>query len=460
MSDGREAATIGALQRDEARWLRVLWCDNANVIRLKALHLPSARLHASGPALVARLERGLTISQALQALPVMRDAPVADAQLPPTREIRLVPDWPTLYAPPHTPGHCDVMANFISDGAPWALCPRDFLRRMERRGSAAGLAFQIGVEIEFFLLQSDTADGAAPRPVDHDVYAAASAHATSRAVIDEVTDNLWRSGIALAGYNPESGPGQHEISLAHASPLVIADRLVAARDIIRAVALRHARSVTFLPKLFADATGSGAHLHLSLWADGRNVTADAQQPFGLDARARHFIAGLMTHLAALTALTTPTPSSFRRLQPQTWSGAFTAWGIGNKEAAVRVLIDREAASAARFELKTVDLSANPYIAIGAVLAAGLDGIATAQRLGDPIDVTPDALSESERRHLGIARLPADLAAALAALAGDAVLCDALGADLARVYAAVRRAEHDALHGESLERERALLLTRY
>jgi len=448
-----------ALSAEDARFLRVCWCDNAGILRTKLLHLPSARQRAGdGDALLAHLARTLTITQALQALPVMADEPVAAAGLPPAREVRLVPDWSTLRRLGHAPGHLEVMADLRLDDGPWALCPRDFLRRMELRASQLGLAVEVGVELEFFLLRPAAEPRAQPVPVDHDLYAAVGALTAVRPVIDAIANQLWASGIPLCGYNPESGPGQHEFSLAHASPLVLADRVVSARGTIHAVAHEHGLVASFLPKVFADATGSGAHLHLSLWADGRNLTTASGEPSGLSARGQHFVAGLLAHLPALTALTTPTPNSFRRLQPHTWSGAFAAWGQDNKEAAVRVLA--EPGGAGRFELKTVDASANPYLAIGAVLAAGLHGIATAAPLGPPVQVDPGTLTADERRDLGVARLPADLGEALAALDDDPVLRDALGEELARVHSAVRRAEHEALHATSLEHERALLLTRY
>jgi glutamine synthetase len=327
-----------------------------------------------------------------------------------------------------------------------------------QRAAQLGLGFRVGVELEFFLLRPPVDPAAPPIPIDHDLYAALGALSTARPVVDALAGHLWASGIPLAGYNAESGPGQHEISLAHTSPLALADRLASARGTIRAVAHEHGLVASFLPKVFADATGSGAHLHVSLWADGENVTPARGEPSGLSPRAQHFVAGILARLPALTALTTPSPNSFRRLQPHTWSGAFAAWGLDNKEAAVRVLA--EAGGATRFELKTVDASANPYLAVGAVLAAGLHGIATAQRLGVPVQVDPGTLPADERQRLGIGRLPHDLGEALAALDDDPVLRDALGEELARVYACVRRAEHEALHATSLDHERALLLTRY
>lgn len=447
------------LSAEDARFLRVCWCDNAGVLRTKLLHLPSARQRAGdGAALVAHLERALTITQALQALPVMADEPVADAQLAPSREIGLVPDWSTLRRLTHAPGHFETMADLRADAEPWTLCPRDFLRRMEQRAARLGLAVEVGVELEFFLLRPGAEPSAVPVPVDHDLYAALGALSTVRPVIDAIADHLWASGIPLCGYNAESGPGQHELSLEHASPLVLADRLASARGTIRAVAQEHGLVASFLPKVFADATGSGAHLHVSLWADGQNVTPAYREPSGLSARAQHFVAGLLAHLPALTALTTPSPNSFRRLQPHTWSGAFAAWGIDNKEAAVRVLAGPRGAT--RFELKTADASANPHLAIGAVLAAGLHGVAVAEPLPPPVQVDPGTLAPDERTRLGVARLPADLGQALAALDDDPVLRDALGDELAHVYACVRRAEHAALDATSLEHERALLLTRY
>jgi glutamine synthetase len=460
-----------ALNKEDLKFLRVLWCDNANVIRTKAIHLPSLKKQLSNDGTVAkrseelltRLERSLTNSAALQALPVMYDEPVPEAGLDPVKEIRLVPDWSTLVMLPYARGHAQVMGNLMLDKFPWELCPRELSRRAVSMLGDLGYQIKVGVEIEFFLFKQNQhceGNGTFAEPVDKALYAQNSAFETSRAVIDDIAEMLWNNGIELAHYNPESGPGQHEISLHYCDPLVLADRLVSARETIRSVALKHGLIASFVPKLFDDATGSGCHLHLSLWSDDKNITPDGKGNWYLSQSCESFIAGILDHLPSLMAFTTPTPNSFRRIQPRTWSGAFRAWGIDNKEAAIRVLANPFGEGPNHFELKTADSSANPYIALFGVIAAGWDGIQRNLKLSDPVQADPANLTEAERKRLGVGLLPTNLEEALGKLDQDNVIKEAMGKEYYRVYTAVRRFEQKELKDLDLEKERKLLLNRY
>jgi glutamine synthetase len=281
-----------------------------------------------------------------------------------------------------------------------------------------------------------------------------------RQVIDEIAEALVEQGILVEQYYPKSGPGQQEISILYAKALSAADQQIAFRETIRAIALQHHLKASFLPKIFADKAGSGCHLHLSIWQDGQNLLPNPEAPGELSEIARRFIAGILHHLPGLMALTTPSTNSYRRIQPHYWSGAFRCWGMDNREAAVRVPSNPEEMSPTHFELKTVDASANPYLALGAVIAAGLDGVRHCFELGEPVTVDPGDLSESERSDRGIERLPINLGESIEQLSGDRVLLDALGAELAQAYLAVRKAEWEAMKDLELEEEVKLLLERY
>jgi glutamine synthetase len=165
--------------------------------------------------------------------------------------------------------------------------------------------------------------------------------------------------------------------------------------------------------------------------------------------AYHFIGGVLKHLPALLAITTPTANSFRRLQPHFWSSAYTAWGIENREAAVRVPTRYwgQELETTNLELKPCDPSCNPYLALGALIAAGLDGVEGALQVGAPADVDPGNWTDRERAERGIVRYPTTLTAALNALELDPILCEALGAPLAREYLVVKRAEAEHFDGK-------------
>jgi glutamine synthetase len=435
---------------DEAgvRFVRILWCDNANIIRGKAVHRG---------ALSEYLQHGVGISAAQQAIPVMYDVPVLESGLGPVGEVRLVPDWNTFTPLPYAPGHARVLGDMVKQGIPWSLCPRSFLKAMVAEASSEGLDVIAAFENEFYLLRQ-TPEGIVP--ADETVFASTLSMDLHQVVIDEIAEALIEQGMLVEQYYPESGPGQQEISILYTNALAAADQQIAFRETVRAIALQHNLKASFLPKIFADKASSGCHLHLSLWQDGQNLIPNWEAQGELSEIARRFIAGVLHHLPALMALTTPSTNSYRRIRPHHWSGAFRCWGMDNREAAVRVPSNPEQRSPTHFELKTVDASANPYLALGAVIAAGLDGIRHCFELGESVTVDPGYMPDAERNARSIDLLPITLGQSIEQLSNDKVLLDALGAELAQVYLAVRKAEWETMKDLQLEEEVKLLLERY
>jgi glutamine synthetase len=428
--------TSEQLKASGTRFLRILWCDNANIIRGRALHITNPDL-----------QRGTAISRGQQAVPVMFDSVIAESGLGPVGEVQLRPAWETLTTLPYCPGHAQVLGEMFDGEVPWAHCPRNFLKTQLRRLGEYDLTLQVAFENEFFLLKRSD-DGIAP--ADTSLYAMTQALNQHAAYIDALVDCLEQQGIASNTWHAESGPGQLELSVRPAKALRAADQQIIFRETARAVAQRHGYIASFLPKPFEGAAGSGCHLNISLWREGTNLTGGSA---GLGEAAQQFIAGILTHQRALAALTLASRNSYRRIAPHAWAGAFTCWGYGNREASIRV-------SEGRFELKAVDGSANPYLALGAVIAAGLDGLARRLPLPAPVDIDPGLYRDEERSALGIAPLPETLIAALDTLESDAVLIEALGTERARAYLAVKRAEWQALQDYSTAQELELLAERY
>jgi glutamine synthetase len=443
-----EKELLQNLDAARIRFVRILWCDNANIIRGKAVHRG---------ALSEYFTHGVGISTAQQAIPVMLDAPAPGSGLGPVGEVRLVPDWKTLTPLPYAPGHARVLGDMVKDGRPWNFCPRHFLKTMVASAKQEGLEVIAAFENEFYFLRQ-TANGVVP--ADDTVYASSFGMDLHQAVIDEIAEALIEQGMPVEQYYSESGPGQQEISILYTTALTAADQQIAFRETVRAIAFQHNLKVSFLPKIFADKAGSGCHLHLSLWQEGENLIPNPEAKGELSQVARRFIAGILHHLPALMALTTPSTNSYRRIRPHHWSGAFRCWGMDNREAAVRVPTHPEEPSPTHFELKTVDASANPYLALGAVIAAGLDGVRHCFELGESVAVDPGYMTEAERSLYGIDLLPINLGKAIEYLSSDNVLLDALGSDLARAYLAVRKAEWEAMKDLELEAEVKLLLERY
>jgi len=438
-------AFVRALRGARIRFVRVITCSTANVIRSKAVNVD---------CLEGTFEHGVGVTAALPALPVMYDAVVQGSGLGPVGEIRLVPDWETFQLVPYAPGHAQVIGDLMLDGRPWPLDPRHFLKRMVAEAGRAGLDVRAGYELEFYLLDGNR------RPADDTVFAATLGMDVAHRIVGDIVDALAAQDIVAQQFYPEAGPGQYELPLAPADPLTTADQMLYARQTLHAVAREAGMRAVLLPKVFENTAGNGAHCHVSLWRDGCNVTGDTKSSHGLSVEAASFVAGMLDHLPALAALTVASRNSYRRLQPRTWSGAFRAWGTDNREAAVRVPSGPNHTAPGHIELKTSDASSNPYLALGAVIAAGLDGLHRRLALPEPVQEDPADLAEAERRRRGVDPLPDTLEAAISALEADRVLVDALGPGLAQAYIAVKRFEWQTLKDLPLEDEVSMLMERY
>lgn len=438
--------TLNSLDRARIKFIRVLWCDNANIIRGKAIHRKRLETY---------LTHGVGITAAQQALPVMYDAPIPESGLSPVGEIRLIPDQTTLTLLPYAKGHARMIGDMVLGGKCWPNCPRGFLKRMITEAQGKGIEVIAAFENEFYLLQADGVT-----PVDDTVFAATLSMDLHQAVMDDIADGLTEQGITVELYYPESGPGQQEMPVLYCNALAAADQQIVFRETVKAIAAQHHLKASFLPKIFPNHAGSGCHLHLSLWKDGKNLIPSSENEGQLSTIAQQFMAGILHHLPALMAITTPSNNSYRRLQPQQWSGAYGCWGYDNREAALRVPTNPTLPSPTHFEVKTVDASANPYLALGAIIATGLDGIKNRLKLPEPVAVDPAILTEEERHHQDIKRLPTNLGEAINNLQKDRVILEALGENLAKSFLAVRCKEWEYMKDWPLDKEVQLLLERY
>lgn len=415
------------------RLVRVAYCDNANLIRAKAAPLDG---------LDGVLKFGVGLSVAQQALSMLGDTPLPASGLSPIGEVWLVPDPDTFTILPYSQGAAMMLGDFqTASGEPWAHDPRASLRRAAEIAAADGYEVQAAFEPEFYLLRPGPSGY---EPIDRTNFAMTIAHDTAHEVLRDLIDTLNTMGLDVALVYPESGPGQFEVSIRHAHALAAADRHILLREGVRGVAIRHGLAASFAPAPFAESAGSGSHLHLSLWRDGQNLMYDERDRLHLSALAYSWIAGVLAHLPALCALVAPSVNSYGRLRPHSWAGAFACYGPENREAALRVITPRRGPASCNVELKTCDGSANPYLALAGVIAAGLDGIRRKLAPGDPVESDPASIPEPERRRRGIVPLPATLGEAADALERDSIVQEILGAPLTRSYLAVRRGEWEAL----------------
>jgi len=448
----QEREILARVKAGSVQLIRFLYCGNDSVIRGKACH---ERFLAS------YLRSGIGLTVAMQSFNVL-DQLAPEGSFGPVGEIRLVPDLDSFAVLPYAPRSARLLCRMETlEGEPWGACPRSFLERMVERARAQGFALKAAFENEFTLARRE---GESFAPLDRSPCFSTTGMDAAAPVMTEVIDALVAQGVFPEQYYAELGPGQQELPVRFADALRAADNQITVRETARGVALRHGLVASFAPKPFPAEAGNGSHIHFSLWrtADGRNHFHDPKGRYGLSAGAQAFMGGVLAHLPALLALTAPSVNSYRRLQPRFWSSAYAAWGPDNREAALRVPSKRRALEmeSTNVELKPCDPSNNPYIALGGLIAAGLDGIARNADPGEPVLVDPDALGEAERQRRGIRRHPASLDQALDALERDGVLAEAMGPTLFKEYLIVKRSEARGFAGKDVDFEIAQHFYKY
>jgi glutamine synthetase len=433
---------VAAALRGGVKLIRFEYCDVSGVARTKAVHLSQ---------LERKLTEGVSLTRAQMAINLLEQLIHVEG-MEPVGEIRLVPDPETFTVLPWAPASASVLCDQLGhDRADWGACPRSYLKSVVERASRLGLRVRAAFENEYYLAREDpdSATGFAPYDVpSHAPVYSSIGHDFTAALMVETAGALEAQGLIVEQAINEYGAGQQEISIQHAGALTAADNQMKFRDTVRGVALRHGLYASFAPKPFPGQIGSGAHVHFSLWDDsgagdgGRSLLYDEGAPGGLSPVGRHFIAGVIEHLPALVALTAPSFNSYRRLRPSAWASATTAWGFDNKEAALRVCSPfyQRAEGSYNIEFKAADASANPYLALGALIACGLDGIERSLEPAEPAGHDPARMTAGELARAGVRPLPASMGAALDELAADKYLLDGMGDLLARCYLAVRRSE--------------------
>lgn len=341
-------------------------------------------------------------------------------------------------APPLTMILCRAL---MPDGTPWDCCPRQFLSQaISDFQCETGLSLHAAMEHEFTLLDTD---------FDATVSFSLEQMRRIATFIDDLAQALDQAGLDAETIEPEAGRRQYEVSCGPAPALIAADRAMLTREVIREAARRRGFYASFSPKPFPGKIGSGAHLHFSFVNEtGENVTFGGRDaPTLLSPLAASFAGGVLRHLKALAPFYAASPVSYLRLAPSNWSCGYTSFGVQNREAALRVCPPPSLAGEAgqrsfNLEFRPLDATANPYLALGALLRAGLAGIRGRLPAPRPLDRDPASLSDDERQALGIERLPGSLDAALATLAADPIVSSWMSADFTSVFHSVLTKEAD------------------
>ncbi|MEU6965907.1 glutamine synthetase family protein [Streptomyces chrestomyceticus] len=457
---GDARRTAARLDAEHVRAIALTWVDNAGIARTKTV--PTARL---APA----VQRGVGMSPVFDVF-TSDDAITASAHLGgPDGDLRLFPDLERVTVLAAQPGWAWAPVDRYDQlGTPYPGCQRQFARRMVDRAADAGLVLEMGFETEWVVTRGPEAGGRPDGPADADDAldhpCAGPAYGMTRVVelsdyLRDVAEALALQDIDVLQLHPEYAPGQFEVSTASADPLRAADELVLVRETVRAVSLRHGLRASFAPSVVAGQVGNGCHLHLSLHRGERSLHRAQDAEWGLDPDAVRFLGGVLEAMPALLAVGCPSPASYLRLGPSVWAGAYQCWGVENREAALRLVTGAPGdPDGGHAEIKPFDAAANPYLAVGAVIAAGLHGLSTGAALPPPVTGDPGVLGVRERARRGIVRLPSSLTESTDRLAESAVLREAMGEVLYGAVIAVRRAE--AAHFADSEPEEIAAATRW
>lgn len=373
----------------------------------------------------------------------------------PMGEIRLFPDHAAIATLPAYDGRpafdlvlCDAR---LPDGSPWPYCPRTALiNAIARLKKEAGLTMKVAFEHEFLVKGLN-------QPA-HPAFSLSSGRNVSH-LADLAMATLGKAGIELEQFQAEYGTDQFEISSVPADPLVAADRVVLTLEIIRDCAKQLGLHASFLPKPALNAAGNGVHIHFSLYHGGKPVTAAKDW---VTETSGAFAQGILDQAESAVPFTCLSTNSYLRLRPHSWVGAYTCLGVKNREAMIR-LVPRKPDSKggnpnASLEYRTTDATANVYVALTAIIGAGLDGL-MAKRAPLNVAQDPDDIPQAEREKMGIRHLPQSMEEALRGL--DVTAANRwLGSDLVTAYLACRREDLRQFGSGDPEQAAATLMAVY
>ncbi len=360
-------------------------------------------------------------------------------------DMYLQPDYDTFMVFPWTAEKgkvarliCDIAR---PDGTPFEGDPRANLKRVLKKMEELGFTgFNLGPEPEFFLFKLDEKGQPTLELNDDGGYFDLAPTDLGENCRRDIVLELEEMGFEIEASHHEVAPGQHEIDFKYANAVEACDNIQTFKLVVKTIARKHGLHATFMPKPLFGVNGSGMHFNLSLFKGEDNAFYDEEGELQLSDTARHFMAGVLKHVQGFTAITNPTVNSYKRLVPGYEAPCYVAWSAQNRSPLIRIPASRGLST--RIELRSVDPSANPYLAMAVILEAGLDGVANQLTPPAPVDRNIYVMNAEERRQYGIDNLPPSLDAALAALAEDEVIIEGLGEHIYENFKEAKEIEFD------------------
>ncbi|UCZ51634.1 type I glutamate--ammonia ligase [Bacillus shivajii] len=379
-------------------------------------------------------------------------------------DMYLYPDLDTWVIFPWTPEKgkvarliCDV---YNPDGTPFEGDPRGVLKRVLKEAEELGFTeFNIGPEPEFFLFKNDERGEPTLELNDKGGYFDLAPTDLGENCRRDIVLELEDMGFEIEASHHEVAPGQHEIDFKYADAITTCDNIQTFKLVVKTIARKHGLHATFMPKPLFGVNGSGMHANMSLFRSKKeNAFFDADTPTQLSETAMQFLAGTLKHADAYTAITNPTVNSYKRLVPGYEAPCYIAWSMRNRSPLVRIPSSRGIST--RIEVRSPDPAANPYLAMAALLAAGLDGIRNEMTPPSETDGNIYAMDEEEREAEGIHALPATLKGAIDALKKNEVITKSLGEHALEHFIEAKEIEWDMFRTQVHPWEREQYMTTY
>ena len=379
-------------------------------------------------------------------------------------DMYLYPDMSTWLVFPWGADHGKVARVICSvhmtDGTPFSGDPRNNLKRVVKEMQKMGFkSFNIGPEPEFFLFKTDDNGNPTTKVNDSENYFDMEPADIGEDCRRDIVLALEKMGFDVEAAHHEVAPGQHEVDFKYSNALEAADNIQTFKLVVKTIAKKYGLHATFMPKPLSGINGSGMHLNMSLFTqDGKNAFYDENDKDQLSETAYHFLGGLMKHARSYTAIVNPIVNSYKRLVPGYEAPVYVAWSTSNRSPLVRIPNDRGMGT--RLELRSADPAANPYLAIAAVLEAGLDGLRNNLPPVHNVDENIYDMTVKERKSKGIVNLPDTLHSALKDLADDEVIKGSMGEHLYQSFEEAKTREYDAYRAQVSDWERQRYMEQY
>ncbi len=415
-------------KEENVRYIRLMFTDINGTI--KSVEIPVCRLETALDGKV--MFDGSSIEGFVRIME-------ADMYLKPDFNTWLILSWEETVYGKVARLICDV---YTPDGKPSPADPRGNLKRVAKKMEALGFStLNIGFEPEFFLLKLSENGEITLKVTDQGGYFDLSPIDGAGDCRRDIVLELERIGFTMEASHHEVAPGQNEINFQFSNIIEACDNVQTFKLVVKNIARRHGLHATFMPKPIANINGSGMHTNCSL-ADmaGNNAFYDPNDPLGLSLTCRKWITGILTHSRHFCAITNPTVNSYKRLVPGYEAPCYVSWSEHNRSVMIRIPATR--GKTTRTEIRSVDTSTNPYLAMAVILAAGLDGIENDLPLIAPINENLFALTNKERQALGVANLPDNLKEAVDLFQEDDVIQSALGEHISRKFVELKTQEWD------------------